>query len=157
MENILGGNWQIWIAFFHKLCCKMKKRQLKTFGILGIVLSNLSCDPSHTIKIINNGESDLKVKFEIDSKNEIHALYNIEGRNKDTICYNLKSKDTVKMDFGIGTWSDSEIHDQANAFKSIEFENNDLKKKLKQKKVSKPFLRKIEKVGFWEKLGVRKS
>lgn len=126
----------------------MTKFQLKNIVLLGIILLCLSCDPPHSIEIINNSNSELKVKFKIDTTITNYDLNYIENKNADSIVFNIKEKDTAELHFGIGTWSDSEIRKQVNSLKEIDIENADFKNVLKSKRKIEEFLTKHREGGI---------
>ena len=132
----------------HRLQCEMSKLQLKNIGLLGIIFFFLSCDPPHSIEFINNADSELKVKFKIDTTVTNYDLYYIENKNADSIVFNIKEKDTAELHFGIGTWSDAEIRKQVNSLKEIDIENADFKKVLKSKRKMEEFLTKHKEGGI---------
>ncbi|GGF23589.1 hypothetical protein [Flavobacterium limi] len=118
----------------------MKKNINKNIVLLLIVMLCLSCDPPHSIEFINNADSELKIKFKIDSTVTTYDLDYAENKKGDSIVFNIKEKDTASLDFGIGTWSESEIRRQVNSFNTLEIENSDFKKTLKSKREMEKFL-----------------
>ena len=118
----------------------MKKNINKNIALFLIVMLCLSCDPPHSIEFINNADSELKVKFKIDTTITNNDLNYVENKKGDSIVFNIKEKDTAFLDFGIGTWSESEIRKQVNSFNTIEIENSDFKKTLKSKREMEKFL-----------------
>jgi len=45
----------------------------------------------------------------------------------DSIVFNLNKKETSRISFGIGQWSDSEIQNIVKSIKNIQIETNDVK------------------------------
>jgi hypothetical protein len=45
----------------------------------------------------------------------------------DSIVFNLQSKDTANINFGIGTWGDEEIHEIVKDIKDLEIETSEIK------------------------------
>ncbi|MCC4214769.1 hypothetical protein [Leeuwenhoekiella parthenopeia] len=126
----------------------MTKLQFKNFGLLGIIFLCLSCDPPHSITFINSSDSELKVKLKIDTTITNYDLNYIENKNADSIVFNIKEKDTAQLNFGIGTWSDSEIRKHVNSFREIDIENADFRKVLKSKRKMVEFLTKHREGGI---------
>lgn len=109
--------------------------------VLLFVMANLlmGCDPIHYIEFVNNSNSAAKVKLYLDPKVENYDLkYSSEG---DSIVFELKQKDTTRIDFGIGQWSDKEIETISKSIKSIEIETKDMKTFYKTKNAIKNILK----------------
>ncbi|PKB15253.1 hypothetical protein [Flavobacterium sp. 5] len=101
--------------------------------VLIIFLANFltSCDPIHNIKFINKSNSEVKIKINLDSKNENYDLE--QNAIGDSIVLNIK-KDSVKyIEFGIGVWDEKEIIELTKSMKSIEVETKDIKTIYKSK------------------------
>ena len=129
----------------------MKRIILKKYLLFFALFICLSCDPPHYIEFINNGNSELNVKFEIDSTITNYDLEYIENRKKYLINIVIKEKDTAELHFGIGTWSDSEIEKLANSLNKLTIENKEFKTIYKSKKQIEKFLKlnRKERIG-WE-------
>jgi hypothetical protein len=119
----------------------MKRIIVKKYLLFFVLFICLSCDPPHYIEFINNGNSELNVKLEIDSTITNYDLEYIEIRKRHLINLVIKKKDTAELHFGIGTWSDSEIEKLANSLKKITIENSDFKTIYKSKKQIGKFLK----------------
>lgn len=118
----------------------MKKNINKNIALFLIAILCLSCDPPHSIEFINNSDSELKIKFKIDTTITNNDLNYVENKKGDLIVFTIKEKDTAFLDFGIGTWSESEIKKQVKSFNTLEIENSDFKKTLKSKREMEKFL-----------------
>ena len=109
----------------------MKKNHYIFLAILNLII--VSCDPPHSINIINESNSDLKVKFKLDTSLNYNEYSRFENSNSDYLISYIKPKDTLNLFFGIGTWSDKEIRRNINCLKSLEYENEELKTIYKTK------------------------
>ncbi|WP_188051757.1 hypothetical protein [Flavobacterium sp. GP15] len=106
-----------------------------------------SCDPAHSIYLLNNTNDEAKVKFNLNSKIPNYRLNEI---SKDSIVFNIKQKDTAEIYFGIGTWNENEIDEMSNSIKNIEIETKNIKTVYKSKTSINNLLNK-KKEGFWWK------
>jgi hypothetical protein len=125
---------------------KMSKYFKKLIFFFSVMLL-MSCDPAHSIYLINNTDNKVKVKFNLNSKIPNYRLNEI---SKDSIVFNLKQKDTAEIYYGIGTWNEKEIDEMSNSIKNIEIETNNVKTVYKSKNSIKNLLNK-KKEGFWWK------
>ena len=107
----------------------------------------MSCDPAHSIYLINNTDNKAKIKFNLNSKIPNYRLSEI---SKDSIVFNLNQKDTAEIYYGIGTWNEKEIDEMSSSIKNIEIETNDIKTVYKTQKSINNLLNK-KKEGFWWK------
>ena len=100
--------------------------------ILLLSLFIISCDPPHYIDFVNQTNSNVKVKLKYNSLFKNYDLDEIA--TGDSIVLNIKSKETSTIYFGIGNWSDDEIHEVTKSLKNIEIETFDIKKIYKTEK-----------------------
>lgn len=107
----------------------------------------MSCDPAHSIYLINNTGNKAKIKFIMNSKIPNYRLSEI---SKDSIVFNVNQKDTAEIYYGIGTWSEKEIDEMSKSIKNIEIETNDIKTVYKTQNSISNLLNK-KKEGFWWK------
>ncbi|MCF6142514.1 hypothetical protein L1S34_14575 [Flavobacterium sp. K77] len=123
----------------------------KIINILILIMSSqllMSCDPPHFINFINNTDSTVKVKFNLNPKVENYDLERIT--TNDSIVFNIKPKDTANLHFGIGSWSDKQIEELTSSINNIEIETQNIKTIYKTKKSMDEIL-KENRHGFWFK------
>ncbi|QYS87650.1 hypothetical protein JJC03_07580 [Flavobacterium oreochromis] len=114
------------------------KLKLLVLTLFAIIIT--SCDPPHYIDFINNSDSIAKVRLNLKSKVESFDLEEIA--TGDSIVFNLKSKDTANIHFGIGEWSDISIEEVTKSVKSIEIETQEIKTIYKTENSIKNLLKK---------------
>ena len=124
------------------------KNKIKPLLITFLLFILMSCDPPHNIDIINNTNSEAKVKFNLNPRVKNYRLEEIA--KGDSIVFNLKEKDTANLYFGIGTWDDKEIDGLCKSISSLEIETNDVKTVYKSKRSIKKILHDNQE-GFWWK------
>jgi len=100
-------------------------KKLKALFVLPLALLIVSCDPPHFINFINNTKADAKVKIKLRDKVEESALSEIA--TGDSIVFNLRSKDTANINFGIGTWGNEGIREIVKDIKTLEIETSKIK------------------------------
>lgn len=125
----------------HAIVEKIPNLMKKIFRLLLLIFfSNIltSCDPSQHIAFINKTDSDVKIRFNLNSKIEDFELSQIT--KSDSIVYNLKKNDTATIYYGIGTWSTNETAKFANSINNLEIETKDVKFIYKSKKAIKDIL-----------------
>lgn len=124
------------------------KTIIRIFPLAFLLVFLVSCDPAHDIVFINNTNSVAKVKFKLSPTFKNDQLS--ESITGDSIVFNLKSKDTSTLYFGIGVWDNKEIDQLCNSITSLEIENSDLKTVYKSKRTIKKILENNQE-GFWWK------
>ncbi|MGH2666387.1 hypothetical protein [Flavobacterium sp.] len=112
------------------------KSKLLVLSFLAIII--VSCDPPHYIDFVNNSNSIVKVKLNLNSKVESYRLKEIA--TGDSIVFNLKQKDTANIHFGIGSWSDAKIDELTKSIESIEIDTREIKTTYKTKSSIKTLL-----------------
>ena len=100
------------------------KIKSKLITVIFLAFLVTSCDPIHYINFINNTDSTAKIKSNLNPKIENYDLQQIA--TGDSIVFYLKQKDTARIDFGIGNWSDKEINELTESIKSIEIETQEI-------------------------------
>lgn len=97
----------------------------KILYVISFGLLFTSCDPPHYINFINTTKTNAKVKINLESHRAETAFSEIAIG--DSIVFNLQSKDTANINFGIGTWGDEEIHEIVKDIKDLEIETSEIK------------------------------
>ena len=129
----------------------------KIKNILILIISSqllMSCDPPHFIDFVNNTDSNVKVKFNLNPTVENYDLERMS--TNDSIVFNIKPKDTANLHFGIGSWSDKQIEELTNSVTNIEIETQNIKTVYKTKK-SMDDIFKQNRHGFWFKTKIEIS
>jgi len=101
------------------------KTALKILFACTLLVFLFSCDPPYYIDFVNNSNSNAKVRLNLNHKNENYRLKDLAMG--DSIVFNLNKKETSRISFGIGQWSDSEIQNIVKSIKNIQIETNDVK------------------------------
>jgi hypothetical protein len=113
-----------------------------------------SCDPVRNITFMNKTSSDVKVKIHLNPEVENYTSNILKSKsNGDSIVFNLKQKNTVKISFGAGVWSDPIIDEFSNSIYNIELDTKDVKTIYKTPESVKKLL-KDNKHGFLQKYQV---
>lgn len=99
--------------------------KIKKLYLLPLVLFLISCDPPHYISFINTTKNIAKVKINL--HNNVSDPAFTELAIADSIVFNLRSKDTAHINFGIGNWGSEGIKEIAKDIKSLEIETSEIK------------------------------
>lgn len=101
---------------------------IKLLILLFSCLLLTSCDPVRNISFMNKTDSNVKVKINLNPEVENYTSNILKSKsNGDSIVFNLKQKNTVKISFGAGVWSDPIIDDFSNSVHTIEFDTKNIK------------------------------
>jgi len=100
-------------------------KKLKALFVLPLALLIVSCDPPHFINFINNTKANAKVKIKLRDKVAESAFSEIA--TGDSIVFNLRSKNTANINFGIGTWGNEGIREIVKDIKTLEIETSEIK------------------------------
>ncbi|AYN02750.1 hypothetical protein [Flavobacterium sp. 140616W15] len=124
---------------------------IKSIILLFFCLLLTSCDPIRNLNFINKTDSDVKIKINLNPEAKSYTSSVIKDKsNGDSIVFNLKQKNTVKISFGAGVWSDPIIDDFSNSVNTIEFDTKNIKTIYKTPESVKKLL-KDNKHGFLHK------
>jgi hypothetical protein len=103
---------------------------------------------------MNKTGSDVKVKIHLNPEVKNYTSNILKSKsNGDSIVFNLKQKNTVKISFGAGVWSDPIIDEFSNSIYNIELDTKDVKTIYKTPESVKKLL-KDNKHGFLHKYQV---
>ena len=97
----------------------MTKNINKNIALFLIVMLCLSCDPPHSIEFINNADSELKVKFKIDTtitNNDLNYVENKKLINFDGELLRLSSKHGIPREEFIKFYVGNEINPNFESF-----------------------------------------
>ena len=97
----------------------MTKNINKNIAFFLIVMLCLSCDPPHSIEFINNADSELKVKFKIDTtitNNDLNYVENKKLINFDGELLRLSSKHGIPREEFIKFYVGNEINPNFESF-----------------------------------------
>jgi len=124
--------------------------KLKTLHLLPLTLLLISCDPPHYINFINTTKENTKVKINLQSNPWESAF--TKFAIGDSIVFNLTTKDTATINFGIGAWSDEGIKEVVKDIKSVEIETSEIKTIYKTHESIEKLLIENKKgmIGGWE-------
>lgn len=103
---------------------------MKNIVFIIVIIFIMGCDPPHNILFVNSSESDLSVNILRKDSVYTRLEYAIEKTNMK---YFIKPKDTLLLQFGIGTWSEDEIKKVTSGIEKIEIETKNIKTTYKSK------------------------